>query len=105
MAGEIIPEHRARSNRNAGRHHRGFASDFPGIRSCQEDGKSDTCVGFEMTEFPAIAAQAPPPRGADHGQQKVDRYDERTLSSMSAALPVSSCANQSLGWHIGVPEA
>jgi hypothetical protein len=28
MAGEIISEHRARSNRNAGRHHRGFASDF-----------------------------------------------------------------------------
>jgi hypothetical protein len=29
MAGEIIPERRARSNRNAGRHHRGFAGDFP----------------------------------------------------------------------------
>src|SRR5439155_17405430 len=29
MAGEIISEHRARSNRNAGRHHRGFAGDFP----------------------------------------------------------------------------
>jgi hypothetical protein len=28
MAGEIISEHRARSNRNAGRHHRGFAGDF-----------------------------------------------------------------------------
>jgi len=29
MAGEIISERRARSNRNAGRHHRGFAGDFP----------------------------------------------------------------------------
>src|SRR5438477_7357015 len=29
MAGEIISEHRARSNRNGGRHHRGFAGDFP----------------------------------------------------------------------------
>src|SRR5712671_5769257 len=29
MAGEIILERRARSNRNAGRHHRGFAGDFP----------------------------------------------------------------------------
>jgi hypothetical protein len=29
MPGEIISEHRARSNRNAGRHHRGFAGDFP----------------------------------------------------------------------------
>src|SRR5271167_646200 len=29
MAGEIISEHRARSNRNPGRHHRGFAGDFP----------------------------------------------------------------------------
>ena len=28
MPGEIISERRARSNRNAGRHHRGFASDF-----------------------------------------------------------------------------
>jgi hypothetical protein len=29
MAAEIISERRARSNRNAGRHHRGFAGDFP----------------------------------------------------------------------------
>src|SRR4051812_4491383 len=29
MAGEIISEHPARSNRKAGRHHRGFAGDFP----------------------------------------------------------------------------
>src|SRR5437764_2905089 len=29
MPGEIISEHRARSNRNGGRHHRGFAGDFP----------------------------------------------------------------------------
>jgi hypothetical protein len=29
MAGEIISERRATSNRNAERHHRGFASDFP----------------------------------------------------------------------------
>jgi hypothetical protein len=29
MAGEIISERRARSNRNGGRHHRGFAGDFP----------------------------------------------------------------------------
>src|SRR5947209_3237412 len=29
MAGEIISEHRATSNRNGGRHHRGFAGDFP----------------------------------------------------------------------------
>jgi transposase len=29
MAGEIISERRAPSNRNGGRHHRGFASDFP----------------------------------------------------------------------------
>src|SRR5215472_9236719 len=29
MVSEIISERRARSNRNAGRHHRGFASDFP----------------------------------------------------------------------------
>src|SRR5271155_2773261 len=29
MPGEIISECRARSNRNAGRHHRGFAGDFP----------------------------------------------------------------------------
>src|SRR5205085_1088432 len=29
MAGEIISEHRARSNRNGGRHHRGVAGDFP----------------------------------------------------------------------------
>src|SRR3984893_3380732 len=29
IAGEIISERRARSNRNGGRHHRGFAGDFP----------------------------------------------------------------------------
>jgi hypothetical protein len=29
MPGEIISERRATSNRNAGRHHRGFAGDFP----------------------------------------------------------------------------
>jgi hypothetical protein len=29
MAGEIILERRARSNRNGERHHRGFAGDFP----------------------------------------------------------------------------
>jgi hypothetical protein len=29
MPGEIISEHRATSNRNGGRHHRGFAGDFP----------------------------------------------------------------------------
>jgi hypothetical protein len=29
MPGEIISERRARSNRNGGRHHRGFAGDFP----------------------------------------------------------------------------
>jgi len=29
MAGEIISERRATSNRNGGRHHRGFAGDFP----------------------------------------------------------------------------
>jgi hypothetical protein len=29
MPGEIISEHRARSNRNAERHHRRFAGDFP----------------------------------------------------------------------------
>jgi hypothetical protein len=29
MAGEIISERRARSNRNGGRHHPGFAGDFP----------------------------------------------------------------------------
>src|SRR5689334_12670530 len=29
MPGEIISECRARSNRNGGRHHRGFAGDFP----------------------------------------------------------------------------
>src|SRR5438477_4415471 len=29
MAGEIISECRATSNRNGGRHHRGFAGDFP----------------------------------------------------------------------------
>ena len=29
MAGEIISEHRARSNRNGGRDHLGFAGDFP----------------------------------------------------------------------------
>jgi hypothetical protein len=28
MPGEIISERRATSNRNAGRHHRGFAGDF-----------------------------------------------------------------------------
>jgi hypothetical protein len=33
MAGEIILERRAKSNRNAERDHRGFASDFPGIRT------------------------------------------------------------------------
>src|SRR5215472_7237600 len=36
MAGEIISERRATSNRNAGRHHRGFASDFP--RNPHHDG-------------------------------------------------------------------
>ena len=29
MVGEIISECRATSNRNGGRHHRGFAGDFP----------------------------------------------------------------------------
>src|SRR5262249_49653158 len=29
MVGEIISERRATSNRNGGRHHRGFAGDFP----------------------------------------------------------------------------
>src|ERR1700751_1499351 len=29
MVGEIISEHRATSNRNGGRHHRGFEGDFP----------------------------------------------------------------------------
>src|SRR5580700_10328680 len=29
MPGEIISEHRPTSNRNGGRHHRGFAGDFP----------------------------------------------------------------------------
>jgi hypothetical protein len=29
MPGEIISERRATSNRNGGRHHRGFAGDFP----------------------------------------------------------------------------
>jgi hypothetical protein len=29
MAGEIISERRATSNRNGGRHHRGFAGHFP----------------------------------------------------------------------------
>jgi putative ABC transport system substrate-binding protein len=29
MPGETISERRATSNRNAGRHHRGFAGDFP----------------------------------------------------------------------------
>jgi len=32
MPGEIISERRARSNRNGGRYHRGFAGDFPRIR-------------------------------------------------------------------------
>src|SRR6516165_10905103 len=37
MAGEIISERRATSNRNGGRHHRGFASDFPRIPQSRAD--------------------------------------------------------------------
>jgi hypothetical protein len=37
MPGEIISERRATSNRNGGRHHRGFAGDFPGIRKSHEE--------------------------------------------------------------------
>ena len=33
MPGEIISERRATSNRNGGRHHRGFAATSPGIRN------------------------------------------------------------------------
>src|SRR5207245_154552 len=60
MAGEIISERRARSNRNAGRHHRGFAGDFPrnphlGKKNCElsEDDITRICdvfLRFEETE-------------------------------------------------------
>jgi hypothetical protein len=44
MAGEIISERRARSNRNAGRDHRGFAGDFP--RNPHDSAGTVAIVGF-----------------------------------------------------------
>ena len=46
MAGEIISEHRATSNRNGGRHHRGFAGDFP--RNPQSRDPTETGYGLTL---------------------------------------------------------
>jgi len=55
MPGEIILERRARSNRNAGRDHRGFAGDFPrNPQSVQPHNKivaSRTCPQGLATRF------------------------------------------------------
>ena len=54
MPGEIISERRATSNRNGGRHHRGFAGDFPrnpqeGLPPCQPDLKLDDTAPFRLS--------------------------------------------------------
>src|SRR5262249_36187643 len=69
MAGEIISEHRATSNRKGGRHHPGFASDLPpkphSPPSRTPDGqKISNLGGFELTVFRSGHAQAiPEPEG------------------------------------------
>src|SRR5215467_14578326 len=65
MAGEIISERRATSNRNAGRHHRGFASDFPrnphlGSQNCSNR-RSSVNVGAVIRHALSEEVEREPP--------------------------------------------
>ena len=59
-----------------------------GLSVRQEDGKSDTCVGFEMTEFPAIVAAGPSPRGAYYGPHEKRLPPTRLSAGFSIAANV-----------------